>query len=48
VDTPKHAVVTAVHPSGLSAHRGFLGSRCFVAVNRALAARGRPPLPWRV
>lgn len=48
VDAGKHTVVTAVHPSGLSAHRGFLGSRCFVAVNRALAARGHAPLTWRV
>lgn len=40
------AVVTGVHPSPLSAARGFFGSRPFSAVDAALAAQGAPPLDW--
>ncbi len=40
------AVVTGVHPSPLSASRGFFGSRPFGAVDAALAAQGAPPMDW--
>ncbi len=40
------AVVTGVHPSPLSASRGFFGSRPFAAVDAALAAQGAPPVDW--
>ena len=40
------AVVTGVHPSPLSASRGFFGSRPFSAVDAALAAQGAPPVDW--
>ncbi len=40
------ATVTGVHPSPLSASRGFFGSRPFSAVDAALAARGAPPVDW--
>ena len=40
------AVVTGVHPSPLSAARGFFGSRPFSAVDAALAAQGAPPVDW--
>lgn len=40
------SVVTGVHPSPLSASRGFFGSRPFSAVDAALAARGEPPFDW--
>ncbi len=43
-----HVVLTAAHPSGLSAHRGFFGARPFSRANEALAASGAPPLDWRL
>nr|WP_297429607.1 uracil-DNA glycosylase [uncultured Actinotalea sp.] len=39
-------VVTGVHPSPLSASRGFFGSRPFSAVDRLLAEQGAPPVDW--
>lgn len=38
--------VESVHPSPLSAHRGFFGSRPFTRVNRLLAEQGGPPVDW--
>ena len=40
------AVVTGVHPSPLSASRGFTGSRPFSAVDALLAAQGAAPVDW--
>ncbi len=40
------AVLTAPHPSPLSAHRGFLGSRPFSGANVALAAADARPVDW--
>ena len=40
--------VESVHPSPLSAHRGFLGSRPFSRVNRMLAEQGGTPVDWRL
>lgn len=48
IDTRRHAVVTAAHPSPLSAHRGFLGSRPFSRINAALTEGGREPIDWRL
>lgn len=43
----KHGfVIQATHPSPLSAHRGFFGSRVFSKVNEALAERGLAPIDW--
>jgi len=39
-------VVASVHPSPLSAHRGFLGSRPFSRVNALLAEQGADPIDW--
>ena len=44
----RHLVLSAPHPSPLSAHRGFLGSRPFSQANAFLAAKGRGPIDWRV
>ncbi len=44
----RHLVLTAPHPSPLSAHRGFLGSRHFSQANAFLEAQGRGPIDWRV
>ncbi|MFN4001469.1 uracil-DNA glycosylase [Microcella sp.] len=41
-------VVASAHPSPLSAHRGFIGSRPFSRVNRLLAEQGAPPIDWRL
>jgi uracil-DNA glycosylase len=41
-------VLSAPHPSPLSAHRGFLGSRPFSAANALLEAAGATPVDWRL
>lgn len=46
VDLSSHARVEASHPSPLSAHRGFFGSRIFSATNALLEAAGREPVNW--
>ncbi|MEZ5158705.1 MAG: uracil-DNA glycosylase [Candidatus Nanopelagicales bacterium] len=38
--------LTSVHPSPLSAHRGFFGSRPFSRANAALEAQGARPIDW--
>jgi uracil-DNA glycosylase len=40
--------IESVHPSPLSAARGFLGSRPFSRANAALAAQGAAPVDWRL
>ncbi|MCX6448891.1 MAG: uracil-DNA glycosylase [Actinobacteria bacterium] len=39
-------LITASHPSPLSAHRGFFGSRPFSRANAALMAAGKDPIDW--
>jgi uracil-DNA glycosylase len=46
VDRSRHLVLAAPHPSPLSAHRGFFGSRHFSQINAHLHARGLPPIDW--
>lgn len=46
IDLDRHAVIESPHPSPLSAHRGFLGSRPFSRANEALVAAGRDPVDW--
>lgn len=46
VDTRRHLVLTAPHPSPLSANRGFFGCRHFSSANRYLTARGFDPIDW--
>ncbi len=48
IDTRRHRVLRAPHPSPLSAHRGFLGCGHFSATNQYLAQRGLSPIDWRV
>lgn len=48
VDTSRHVIIESPHPSPLSAHRGFLGSRPFSRANDALAEAGRDPVDWRL
>jgi len=44
---PEHLALTAPHPSPLSAHRGFLGSRPFSQANAWLTQHGAEPVDWR-
>ncbi|MGN2253056.1 uracil-DNA glycosylase [Frateuria sp. GZRe12] len=46
VDPNRHLVLSSVHPSPLSAHRGFIGNGHFSATNRYLESRGQPPIDW--
>lgn len=48
VDRTKHLVLTAPHPSPLSAHRGFLGCKHFSQANAYLARHHRAPIDWRL
>lgn len=47
IDRTRHRVLEAPHPSPLSAHRGFFGSRPFSQINAFLTAQGLPPIDWR-
>ncbi len=40
--------VEGVHPSPLSAYRGFFGSKPFAQVNQLLVAQGREPINWKL
>ena len=42
----QHAIITSPHPSPLSAHRGFFGSRPFSRINQTLAESGRTTIRW--
>jgi uracil-DNA glycosylase len=46
VDTSRHLVLKAPHPSPLSAHSGFLGCRHFSKANAFLESRGLHPIDW--
>ena len=48
IDLDRHTVVESAHPSPLSAHNGFFGSRPFSATNAALEAAGLPPIDWAI
>ena len=48
IDTRRHRVLRAPHPSPLSAHRGFLGCGHFGVTNQYLAQRGLSPIDWRL
>ena len=46
IDTSKHYVLKAAHPSPLSAYHGFLGCRHFSKTNELLQAQGQTPIQW--
>ncbi|MTI64348.1 uracil-DNA glycosylase [Methylophaga sp.] len=48
IDPRKHLVLTAPHPSPLSAHRGFLGCRHFSQANQYLEDHGQTPINWQL
>tara|TARA_X000001036_G_scaffold414127_1_gene429061 strand:- start:4 stop:687 length:684 start_codon:yes stop_codon:yes gene_type:complete len=46
IDTGRHLVLKAPHPSPLSAHRGFFGCKHFSQCDEYLAAHGQTPIDW--
>jgi len=46
IDQSKHLVIKAPHPSPLSAHRGFFGSKPFSTTNAYLMSKGHQPINW--
>ncbi|WP_118950818.1 uracil-DNA glycosylase [Taibaiella helva] len=48
IDTGKHFVLKAAHPSPFSATAGFFGSRPFSKTNKLLEQQGKQPIDWRL
>ncbi len=48
IDRQRHLVLAAPHPSPLSAHRGFFGSKPFSQTNAYLQQHGTAPIDWQV
>ncbi len=48
IDSQKHCIIKSPHPSPLSAHRGFFGSKPFSRANQFLLSRGKEPVDWRL
>lgn len=46
IDRNRHLVLTSVHPSPLSAHRGFFGNHHFSRTNQYLIEHGKKPIEW--
>ncbi|MEZ5173978.1 MAG: uracil-DNA glycosylase [Bacteroidia bacterium] len=46
IDTQKHFVLKAAHPSPLSAYNGFFGCRHFSQTNKILISQGKTPINW--
>lgn len=46
IDKDKHLIITSAHPSPLSAHRGFFGSKPFSQTNDFLRQKGLEPIAW--
>lgn len=46
IDATRHTVIESAHPSPLSAHNGFFGSKPFSRANAALLAHGQEPIDW--
>lgn len=48
LNNPKHLVLTAPHPSPLSAYRGFFGCKHFSQANQFLESNGIAPIDWQI
>jgi uracil-DNA glycosylase len=46
IDEARHTIIESAHPSPLSAHNGFFGSKPFSRANLALIEGGRDPVDW--
>ncbi|HCH33869.1 MAG TPA: uracil-DNA glycosylase, partial [Oceanospirillaceae bacterium] len=47
IDVTKHLVLESVHPSPLSAHRGFFGCGHFSKANAYIQQQGQTPIDWQ-
>lgn len=48
ITNPKHFIIKSAHPSPLSAHRGFFGSRPFSKTNEFLKSINQEPINWQI
>ena len=48
INNPRHLILTAAHPSPLSAHNGFFGCRHFSKANEFLKENGVQPIDWQL
>ncbi|MBR1579649.1 MAG: uracil-DNA glycosylase [Selenomonadaceae bacterium] len=48
ITSARHLIIESAHPSPLSAHRGFFGSRPFSRVNEFLLANGETAIDWQI
>ena len=46
INPDKHLILTSVHPSPLSAYRGFFGNKHFSKANNYLVEHGKTPIVW--
>lgn len=46
--SPQHFIIKSVHPSPLSAHAGFFGSKPFSKANNFLVSQGKEPIDWQI
>lgn len=46
IDPNKHLILKSVHPSPLSAHRGFIGNNHFSEANKYMENNGIQPIEW--
>lgn len=46
IDVSRHAIIESVHPSPLSASRGFIGSRPYSKTNKILESRDETQIDW--
>jgi uracil-DNA glycosylase len=48
IDSSRHYILEAPHPSPLSASRGFFGSKPFSKTNEILISLGKAPIDWQI
>lgn len=48
IQNPGHYIIQSVHPSPLSAHAGFFGSKPFSKANKFLISIGKEPIDWQI
>ncbi|HBG7262265.1 TPA: uracil-DNA glycosylase [Clostridioides difficile] len=48
IDTSKHYILEAPHPSPLSANKGFFGCKHFFKINEILKKLGKEPINWQI
>lgn len=48
IKNPRHFIIKSVHPSPLSARRGFFGSKPFSKTNQFLTSIGKKPIDWKI